>query len=78
MLLHASAVLAAPCHLQLQGWDVWSCPALLVGVTPFLACVTPFPLGHPLLNACHSLLDVSHPLPSKCHLFLACVTLFPA
>lgn len=78
MTLHASAVPAAPCHQQRLGWDLWSCPAVLMGVTPFLACITPFPLGNPLLNICHLFLDVCHPFPSKCHLFLACVMLFPA
>lgn len=77
MRLHTNVVLAAPCHLQLLGWDTWTCSALLVGVTPFLARVIPFPLGHLLLNVCHSLFDVCHHIPSKCHLFLARVTLFP-
>lgn len=77
MLLHTNAVLAAPCHLRLLGWDTWTCSALLVGVTPFLARVIPFPLGHLLLNVCHSLFDVCHPIPSKRHLLLAHVPLFP-
>lgn len=45
MLLPTNAILAALCPLQLLGWDAWPCPALLMGIVSFLACVTPFSMS---------------------------------
>lgn len=63
MLLHTSAILAALCPLQLLGWDAWPCPALLMGITSFPACVTPFSM-----SVTPFLMPI---LPSKCHLTAA-------
>jgi len=64
VLLHTGAVQTALGHLAAAGLG-----CVVLPCSP--DAVTPFPLGHLLLDVCH-------PLPSKCHPFLAHVMLFQA